>query len=158
MRGFTCNVFEQDSSTLINTLFMNISIEQYNWDIGGGESYKREFDQLGDMSLEPLFIAPYVKSGEQIRELFQKHNTYIIFLDLKAFPKDATIQQIETLNDFLESGCELAILMIDGEYLAVYGKNEVVLNQIAQNLQAHCSVHPSFFTDETNPLSTMIAW
>ncbi len=68
-----------------------INIKGLTWKIGGGESYFIENNTLG-----PRLFSTILLTGEELHKEISKEDYYLIFVDLKGFPKKSDVREIAT--------------------------------------------------------------
>lgn len=93
--------------------------EQYFWLTGGEEAYYIEDNELGT----PLFPKTHVYAGVAFYKRISEKDYYAIFADLKAFKDRSHVKDITTYDEFLNSQCEIALLLVDSCYVTIYAKN-----------------------------------
>ncbi|WP_268239413.1 DUF2691 family protein [Saccharibacillus endophyticus] len=88
------------------------------------------------------------------RRSTEKHHrepkNYLIFQDLKSFPKTARPIEINTYSDFLTSECELSLLVIDSSYVTIYCKDIRVTHDIHTHAQVLNYRNVRYITDEND--------
>nr|WP_107837922.1 DUF2691 family protein [Metasolibacillus meyeri] len=82
-----------------------------------------------------LFSNQAVFNGQAFLEKISAQDYYVIFADLKAFPQKEDIIEIRNGADFLQSNCELALIIIDSSYVYMYVKNEQLLQRLVERVQ-----------------------
>lgn len=71
----------------------------------------------------------------------------MIFAELKAFP-GGMVTEINTYEEYLESSCELVLLITDCSYVTLYCKDPVMLEALYQQA-VQCGFHRvDYVTDE----------
>ena len=63
-----------------------------------------------------------------VEKLVKDNIYYLIFADLKAYPKGEIAIDIETYEEFKESKCEVVVLAVDAQYIQIYAKDQNRLN------------------------------
>lgn len=105
-------------------IFKSINFENYRWDIVQDEIYdsvgKNYFDQ-----------ASY--SNEEFKKLVEYGTYYPVFANIQIYRIQDEIEDIQTYEDFISSKCQLALFIVDNEFVDIYVKNETWLNIIYQN-------------------------
>ena len=128
-RGLTFEIPNKYGS-LLGEVLKPIDITTLIWCIGGGESYKVVNNQLD----EDLFsFDKEIIEGAEVKNLLENNKYYIIFTDLKAYPKGKEFLHIETYEDFMVSNCELVLLVVDCSYTTIYCKNQEVIEFLYNN-------------------------
>lgn len=130
VRGISFEIPNEYGEWLVNIL-KPIDCKKYNWFIVSGEEYK-----LQDNDLIPLFPDDVsILKGEELLEFIETaESQYIIFADLKAFPKGTNLLKIDKYEDFQASDCELILLIVDSIYTSIYCKDLKVLSELYANM------------------------
>lgn len=154
MRGLTFEIPNRYGS-LLGEVLKPVDITAFSWRIGGGESYKVVNDQLD----EDLFsFDKEIIEGSELKNLLENNKYYIIFTDLKAYPKGKELLHIETYEDFIISNCELALLVVDCSYAAIYCKNQGAIELLYKNAIECGFENVKYLTDENDLQSSLIAF
>ena len=122
----------------IDQIFKSIDVSKYKWDIitddifGGGDIEGRHglFFQNQESQEMPDFI-----DGETFKETISVNNYYILFADFKAYPPESRRSKIKSLDDFMNSDCEIVFLCADCSSVVCFCKNINVLVQIHSNCE-----------------------
>lgn len=107
-----------------------IDISSFDWWVGSEESYLVARGGL-DEALFPE--EPSIVEGSDLKRLFKDNIYYVIFADLKAYPKGEEVVDIETYEEFKESKCELVLLVADCTYVTVYAKDQEAIELMYEN-------------------------
>ncbi|MEK4579149.1 DUF2691 family protein [Bacillus sp. FSL R12-0074] len=107
-----------------------IDITSFDWQVENEESYFILPDGLGP---ELFSEDNKVMSGLELKKLIKDNIYYLIFADLKAYPKGEEVVDIETYEEFKESKCEVVVLVADGDYIQVYAKNQEEIEMMYEN-------------------------
>ena len=127
----------------------------FNWYIGGEESYFVDDDTLG----EPLFPKEiYGIDGLLLKTTLEDNKYYVIFANLKAYPKEQNVIDVRTYEDFLNSDCQLALLVVDCAYVTIYCKDKDILEGLYQNAVRHGYDDIKFVTDENDRRTKLSVW
>ncbi|MGZ9586697.1 DUF2691 family protein [Paenibacillus marinisediminis] len=139
---------------LLGEVLKPIDITAFNWRIGSGESYMVVNDQLD----KELFSEDRdIIEGAELKNLLETNKYYIIFADLQAFSKDEN-PHIATYEEFIESNCELVLLVIDCCYVAIYCKNQEAIELIYKNAIDCGFEDVEYITDENDSRTRLSAW
>ena len=130
-----------------------INIKELTWKIGGGESYFIENNTLGD----PLFSTTCM-SGEELHKGISKEDYYLIFVDLKGFPKVSDVREIATYQEFVESECRFVLLVVDTGYVTIYSKDQVTIQYLFSKAVTAGYKNIKYLTDENDTTTTLIAF
>lgn len=129
----------------LQQILATIPVEQYYWRSGGEESYVVENGELVAL----LFEGDTPFTGKELREkIAQQH--YLIFVNLKAFPTREAAREIETYEQFLTSDCVLIVLVIDSGHVAIFAKDQAVLQQLHAQVVASPYKMLDFITAEND--------
>ncbi|HDX9655917.1 TPA: DUF2691 family protein [Bacillus toyonensis] len=107
-----------------------IDITLFDWRVENEESYFRLPDGLGS---ELFSEDNKVMSGLELKKLIKDNIYYLIFADLKAYPKGEVLKEIETYEEFTESKCEVVVLVADGDYIHIYAKDQKAIELMYEN-------------------------
>ena len=153
-RGLTLEIPNKYGS-LLGEVLKPIDITTFSWCIGGGESYKVVNNQLD----EDLFsFDKEIIEGLELKNLLENNKYYIIFTDLKAYPKGKEFLHIETYEDFMISNCELVLLIVDCSYTTIYCKNQGVIELLYKNAIEFGFENVNYLTDENDAQTSLIAF
>ncbi|WP_340009077.1 DUF2691 family protein [Paenibacillus sp. FSL K6-0276] len=145
-RGITFKI-PNEHGKILGDLLKPFNTETFHWYIGGEESYFIQNDTLG----EALFHKEiYGMDGRVLKELLESYEYYIIFANFKAFPKEKDVIDVQTYEEFLNSDCQLVLLVVDCEYATVYGKDQVKLEALYHNAIRNGYVDVQYITNEND--------
>lgn len=145
MRGVSFSI-PNEYGQYLATIFDGINVGKYDWKLGTNESYIIENGTLG----RPLMPEVEIILGKTLQTLLSTEHYYVIFADFKAFPKDSTTKRIETYEEFLESDCQIILLIVDCTYVALYAKNPQTTARIFANaMNAHFE-NIAYITDQND--------
>lgn len=147
-------VIPNEYGRLLGKFLKPIDISAFSWRIGDGEAYKVVDDRLD----EDLFLNHNgAIEGEELKHLIEVNKYYIIFVDLQAYPK-GKISSIKTYAEFIESKCELVLLVVDCSYVTLYCKDNEVI-RVLYNHAKECEFeNVEYITDENDSRTSLIAW
>ncbi|MBK5447116.1 DUF2691 family protein [Bacillus sp. TH22] len=128
-RGITVDIPNENDNLLWKVL-KPIDISSFDWWVGSEESYLVARGGL-DEALFPE--EPSIVEGLDLKRLFKDNIYYVIFADLKAYPKGGKVVDIETYEEFKESKCELVLLVADCTYVTVYAKDQEAIELMYEN-------------------------
>lgn len=153
IRGITFEIPNGYGKYLYDIL-SDLELNGFNWRIGGGESYKKENNTLG----EPLFPSLCTVNGETLSEIISKEEYYLIFIDLKAFENKLDVKEIATYQEFVESECQFILLVVDSSYVTIYSKNQNIIQQLFSKGVIAGYKNIEYITDENDRNTTLIAF
>ncbi|SEG55720.1 DUF2691 family protein [Paenibacillus sp. UNC499MF] len=134
-------------------LLSPVDLTAYNWLVDGVESYIIEEDTLGG----PLFPNSIETiDGGRFKERIGTGRHYLIFVDIKAFPAGSKVHEVEDYGQFTSSGCELALIIVDSVYAALYCKDQELLARLKENAVRQGYEDVAYITDD-NDFRTRLA-
>ncbi|RXZ81750.1 DUF2691 family protein [Paenibacillaceae bacterium] len=129
-------------------------VEEHNWWIGDEESYI-----IANGKIEALF--PELindMEGKTLKNIIENNDYYLIFQDIRAFPKTSKTREIKTYDEFLNSNCVLALLVVDSSYITVYCKDVEMLEGLYINANELGYLNLNFITDENDFRTRLSVW
>lgn len=115
-------------------IFNGIDLSNYLWEINTDEIY---YDEDGQKK-EQLFGTDII-GGKEFVKYISKNSYYIIFADIKAYPFNNENSlgnehvKINTLDDFLNSNCQIVLLCTDCTFIEFYCKDRDILDKVYNN-------------------------
>lgn len=152
-RGITVDIPNENDNLLWKVL-KPIDISSFDWWVGSEESYLVARGGL-DEALFPE--EPSIVEGSDLKRLFKDNIYYVIFADLKAYPKGEEVVDIETYEEFKESKCELVLLVADSTYVTVYAKDQKEIKSLYENAQNQ-GYYVKYVTDENDGRTRLSVW
>ncbi|MFA2692157.1 DUF2691 family protein [Bacillus mycoides] len=144
-RGITVDI-PNEYDNLLWKMLKPIDISSFDWWVGSEESYLVARGGL-DEALFPE--EPSIVEGSDLKRLFKDNIYYVIFADLKAYPKGEEVVDIETYEEFKESKCELVLLVADSTYVTIYAKDQKEIKSLYENAQNQ-GYYVEYVTDEND--------
>ncbi|WP_282021158.1 DUF2691 family protein [Planomicrobium okeanokoites] len=131
-----------------------IDIAAFDWQIGSGESYTVIDEQLD----EELFSKERnVIEGAELKNRIEANQYYIISADLQAYPKNEVIR-VETFEEFMESDCQLVLLVVDCIYVTIYCKNQETIELLNKNAITCRFKEIEYITNENDARTRLSVW
>ena len=153
MKGLTFEMKNEYGKKQVDIL-VDIVEPSWYWSIGPGESYKREKGGLG-----PAFFPPNsIIDGQSFLNLISSEEYYLIFADLKAFPTQESVVEVNNHEDFLKSSCQLALLVIDSNYVSIILKEQQMVHKFFERAKSAGYTNIKFLTDENEVDSLFTVW
>jgi len=141
--------------SFLGEILKPIDITTFNWYIGGEEAYFIENGTLG----QPLFTGKiYGMDGVRLKGIIDKNEYYIIFANLKAYPKDKNVIDIRTYEEFLKSDCQLVLIVIDCSYVAIYCKDKEKIENLYHSAKLNEFENIQYITDENDFRTRLSVW
>ncbi|MCY8655693.1 DUF2691 family protein [Bacillus spizizenii] len=123
-----------------------LEIANYMWQTSG-ESY---VVVDGELDNEELFNDYAIVEGTDFANRLKTNQYYTIFVELQAFPFGKTVNQVRTYEEFIDSDCELVLLIADNSYVSIYCKNKNAIEQLYFNALKNDFEEVQFITDEND--------
>ncbi|MGH1298380.1 DUF2691 family protein [Bacillus pretiosus] len=152
-RGITVDIPNENDKLLWKVL-KPIDISSFDWWVGSEESYLVARGGL-DEALFPE--EPSIVEGSDLKRLFKDNIYYVIFADLKAYPKGEKVVDIETYEEFKGSKCELVLLVVDCTYVTIYAKDQEAFKLMYENA-LNQSFYVEYITDENDGRTRLSVW
>ncbi|MBT2655810.1 DUF2691 family protein [Bacillus sp. ISL-18] len=132
-----------------------VELTKFIWRSGGEESYLIEDNELG----KPLFTdeVNWIDCLS-LKEHLEHNLYYLIFVDLKAYSKGINPSVIETYSDFLNSDCELVLLVVDSDFVTIYCKDSEKLEKLYSNAKTKGFENLHYITDKNDTRTNLSAW
>jgi hypothetical protein len=121
-------IVENKYDKYLSKIFNGIDLNNYNWQI--------EFDDIfytTNGKVQDRFFPESNLNGEEFGKYISRENYYLVFAEIKAFPKGSECTKINTFKEFLDSNCEIAFLCIDSIYIEFYCKNNIIIEIVHNN-------------------------
>ena len=132
-----------------------IDITAFDWYIGGEESYLVKNGTLE----EPLFPGEINGlAGTILKDIVENNEYYLIFANLKAYPIEKNVIDIRTYEEFLNSDCQLVLLVIDCSYVVIYSKDKEKLESLYRNARTKKFANIQYITDENDSRTRLSVW
>ncbi|MOA55476.1 hypothetical protein D3C78_1792740 [compost metagenome] len=96
--------------------------------------------------------------GVILKGILENKEYYLIFANLKAYPKEKNVKDIKTYEEFLKSDCQLVLLVVDSAYVTVYCKDKVLLENLYHNAIINGYDNVQFITDENDGRTRLSVW
>ncbi|MEK3828487.1 DUF2691 family protein [Paenibacillus sp. FSL K6-1558] len=141
--------------SFLGEILKPIKIADYDWFVGGEESYLVVENSLGE-SLFPDRVMGM--AGEELQTMIDDNKYYLIFANLKAYPRGTAIIDIETYEDYVESDCQLALLVIDSSYVAVYIKDAEIREEMLEHIKRIRYEALDYITDDNDVRTKLSVW
>lgn len=152
-RGISFEI-PNEYGTLLGEVLNPIDTTAYSWRIGYGESYVVVNNELD----EELFSEDKKEiKGVELENLLENNIYYIISANLQAYPK-GECSYIDTYEEFIESQCELALLVVDSCYVTIYCKIEETIEILYKNAIEYGFEDVKFITEENDTRTRLSVW
>ncbi|PGB02491.1 DUF2691 family protein [Bacillus toyonensis] len=123
-----------------------VDITVFDWRVENEESYLVVRDGLGS---ELFSEDKKIMNGLELKKLIKDNIYYLIFADLKVYPKGEEAVDIEIYEEFKESKCEVVVLVVDSQYIQIYAKDQKAIELMYENARNQ-GFYVEYVTDENN--------
>ncbi|UGB28761.1 DUF2691 family protein [Metabacillus sp. B2-18] len=141
--------------SLLGEILMPFETAKFIWRTGGEESYLLKGDELGELLFKDEINW---LEGRHFKKLIEENNYYLIFTDLKAYPKNKQLDNIKTYEDYLKSECQLVLLIVDSAYVTIYCKDNESLKRLYENAKNKGFDHLQYITDKNDSRANLTVW
>lgn len=145
---------------IVRDVFDGIDVEPFQWRIRESQIIKHGdyIDQVRHFCGDKRFSDDWY-SGKDFKAQFSAPpEHYVSFFDCLAFKTRESFSQIKTYADFVDSSCEIILLIADGRYIEVYMKNKKILGQVMKNAIEKCYGDVEYITDKNDDRTEMRVW
>jgi len=132
-----------------------MEVSNFDWFIGEEESYFVVDDTLGDDLFPDVIMG---MNGEELQKIIDDNEYYLIFANLKAFPKGSQITDVITYEDYVESECQMVLLVIDSIYVTVYCKDLEKVEELYNHINRQGFESLEYLTDENDTRTILSVW
>jgi Protein of unknown function (DUF2691) len=153
IRGISFEI-PNEYGRFLGDILLPFDTSQYNWYVGGEESYL-----IKDNNMENLFPGQIqCMDGKTLKDIIENNEYYLIFQDLKAYPKEKSFINISTYEEFLSSDCQLVLLVIDSSYITIYCKDKEILEELYLNARSQRYINLEYVTDKNDRRTKLTVW
>lgn len=114
----------------LKQILNNIDSSDYIWKISEDEVYTNDFKTNNG------FLFPQDKetlTNKEFVSIISQDSYYTVFANIELYEKVNDDITINNYDDFLKSSCILILIIVDNEFVAVYSKNEHMLECVYNN-------------------------
>lgn len=123
MRGIEC-MAPSGYDAKLKHLLNNIPLTDYDWYISETEIIRDDKNQ----------IWPLKMNGHELQNHLEESNL-VIFINMQAYPKGANTSELNVYEDFLNSTCEIIILIYDVRFVEIYVKDKSLIMKFIENME-----------------------
>lgn len=152
MRGLTFRIKNEYGKPL-SDLLAGIVDPSWYWSIDLVESYQVE---NGTLSV-PLFQET-IMEGRSFLNHIADTDSYLIFVDLKAFPTRESIVEIKVYEDYTVSSCQFSLIVIDSSYVWILAKNQQLIHRLYERANANGYTNIELILDEDGVNTILNVW
>lgn len=144
IRGVLFTV-QEDNGFVLRDIVRMMNLSDVVWQALDVESY---FDDYTNGLPEPLFDTEMILTNSSLLEHLQRKH-YLIFVDMKSFPKYITPYEVKTYEEFRTSECEAVVLIADSITVEIYMKDLQKLHVFYQEATSKFE-NVEYITDEND--------
>ena len=147
IRGITFEIPNEHGQYLKDILSC-VNISELNWYNDGGESYIIE---NGEFEASLFGENEFFIDGEILQKRITENLYYLIFANLKGFPRNVKAENLETYEEFIASECTFVILVVDCVYVSIYSKDIAQIKLLFEQAKVAGYKNIEFIKGENDP-------
>ena len=129
---------------LFEKILHDIDIIKYTWENIENDNQVYRLNKNNDF----LFTKPFY-TGYEFKKLISSNNYYSIFVHLHAYFTNELLK-IDSYYDFLNSKCQMIILLTDSIFVEVYCKDVTIIQTLKQNAKKNSFKDIRYITDKND--------
>lgn len=143
IRGISFELPENMVTNVLPHILGDIDIKAYEW-INHLDQFERYccYQDCG-------FHAKEIYKGQELFSVVDD-NEYIIFIKLQAFVNSYKAMNCHTYEQFIQSDCEMLVLIYDVYYVDIYLKSMDILDEVKNNAFKNGFINITIITDEND--------
>lgn len=111
-------------TNIFKTLLKNINLDNYEWEIVELDASTKNNEDIEQIC------------SKDIRKIVNSKEEYVtMFANIRTYPRKSKISIIDNYEDFVQSECELIILIYDVGEFEIYFKENELKEQILKNIK-----------------------
>ena len=138
----------QKMDNIIFNILCCLNVESYYW-----FKISSQTEVWGEQIEEDFFEKEFYKGDEFLNIIKNKHR--IIFLKIQGYLKECDIKNIHTYKEFVDSNCNIIILIYDCEFVEIYSKNESTSILLFRRAKALVYKSCGYITDDNDSRTKM---
>ena len=146
IRGISFQIPQRSANTLWK-IFGNTLAETFVWRV-----IRAQTEVWNENRECELFQKEYYASEDFLELIHREH--FVVFLKIQAYDHTDTVN-IESYEAFMQSDCQMVMLVYDCEYVEIYSKRKDVIDGIYQNISANGYKNIEYITDTNDRRTTM---
>ncbi len=148
IRGISFSI--NNEKKVLYQILKCIDIDKYYW-YSIDEQNEVWTNKMGN---ENVFFDKYYYDGKTFKNKIQS-DCFVIFFKVQAYLKKCNFNNIHTLQEFLQSECQILLLIYDCSFVEIFAKNENILNDFYNNALNNSYTNVRYITDENNSRTKM---
>lgn len=142
IRGISFEVPQSTTDTLWKIL-QGADIQQFDWYVVQAQT------EVWDKPFGTDFFTQAAYKGPAFSKRIRDDH-FIVFFKLQAYPHSENFQNISTYETFVQSDCQLLLLVYDCSFVEVYVKSQDVLHVVFQNAVRNRYNNVAYITDSND--------
>lgn len=103
-----------------------------------------------ELNDQEFFKDNSVVEGAVFANHLKTNQYYTIFVELQAYPFGQAVDLVQTYEEFVDSDCELVLLLADSSYVSIYCKDRNVIEKLFINALKNDSEEVQLITDDND--------
>lgn len=147
IRGISFEIIQETSHVLFDIL-TSLDCEKFWWYNSKSQT------EMWDKPFGSDFFTTEVYDGQSfIKQIQNEH--FVVFLKLQAYLALDNFQNLSTYDDFLNSTCQIILLVNDCQYVEIYSKDVTIVESIYERALVLDYSNVEFITDENDERTKM---
>ncbi|MCY8854597.1 DUF2691 family protein [Bacillus inaquosorum] len=103
-----------------------------------------------ELNDQEFFKDNSVVEGAVFANHLKTNQYYTIFVELQAYPFGQAVDLVQTYEEFIDSDCELVLLLADSSYVSIYCKDRNVIEKLFINALKNDFEEVQLITDDND--------
>ena len=146
MRGISFKI-PNKYTNLFDNILKNIDVTKYFW---YNDEHSNQIFIEKPKKDKCFYFEKKFYSGKEFKNKIKTKENYFVFLAKLQAQLTDVFQEINTYKDFLESNCELLVLIVDSVYAEIYVKNNETIKKIEENAKNNNYTEINYITEEND--------
>lgn len=143
MRGISFLVPNQYDS-ILSKILNGISLEDYVWIIDEDEIILPINGDFKDL------FETHILKGQEFRKIIATNSYLVLFANIQGYFSLENHKDLETYQDFLNSTCQIIILICDTVYVEIYAKDRKVIEKLKFSAEYYGFEEVEYITDDND--------
>lgn len=152
MRGVAFRIRNAHGKPLYD-IMRSIADPSWYWSIDLVESYQVE---NGERTV-PLFQET-IMDGRSFLDHIANSASYLIFVDLKAFPTKESIVEVKVFEDYMGSDCQCSLIVIDSSYVWILAKDQQLIHSLYERAKTNGYTQIEYIPEEDDLNTILNVW
>lgn len=148
IRGISFRITQTMDNVILWPIFECINVKKYKW-----YNIASQNEVWSDSFGNNLFDKNYYDGKSFYKQI--KLKQYIVFIKLQAYWETGEFGEIHTYEEFLESDCQILLLINDCEFVEIYAKDPIIIESIFTNATTNNYEDIEYITDDNDGRTKM---